>query len=129
MLKNQTSHLHRISLTDRAADKLKELQQQEKKQQWGLRLAYKQGFCGKGYEYVIDFAIAPHQQDEIFYSHGFEIYVPKENMEKLQGSIIEYQDNASKDERLSALEKKGFSISNPNIKGPCPCACDRGFDL
>jgi iron-sulfur cluster assembly accessory protein len=101
----------------------------EANQNWGLRFADKQGFCGSGYEYIIDFASAPQPQDEVFYSHGISIYVPKESMQRLQGSIIEYHGHAHEDERLSSLEKKGFTVSNPNVKGSCPCACDRGFDI
>ncbi|MGC1879159.1 MAG: iron-sulfur cluster assembly accessory protein [Rhabdochlamydiaceae bacterium] len=117
-----------ISLTTQAANKLKELKQKEDNQQWGLRFADKQGFCGSGYEYMIDFASEPLPQEEVFYSHGIPIYVPKESMQRLQGSTIQYDAHSHKDQRLSALEKIGFSVSNPNVKGDCPCGCDRGFD-
>jgi iron-sulfur cluster assembly protein len=118
-----------VSLTNQAADRLKEIKQKEEAQKWGLRFADQRGFCGSGYEYMIDFASGPQPEDEVFYSHGVAIYVPKESMQRLQGSIIEYHAHAHKDQRLSALEKIGFTVSNPNVKGPCPCACDRGFDV
>jgi iron-sulfur cluster assembly protein len=123
-----TSHTKKVSLTDQAADRLKKLKQKEEGQRWGLRFADKRGFCGSGYEYIIDFASDPEPQDETFYSHGIAIYVPKESMQRLQGSIIEYYGHAHEDSRLSALEKEGFAVANPNVKGPCPCACNRGFD-
>jgi iron-sulfur cluster assembly protein len=129
MTATSVPHGNGVSLSTQAANKLKELKQKEECQQWGLRFADKQGFCGSGYEYMIDFAFAPEPQDEIFYSHGIAIYVPKESMQRLQGSIIEYHGHAHADERLGALEKEGFLVSNPNIKGPCPCGCDRGFDV
>ena len=117
-----------VSLTPQAVNKLKELKQKEADLPWGLRFADAQGFCGKGYEYIIDFASEPQAQEEVFYSHGIPIYVPKESMPRLKGSIIEYHAHPHEDQRLSALEKIGFSVSNPNVKGPCPCACNRGFD-
>lgn len=118
-----------VALTFQAANKLKELKQKEGSQQWGLRFADKPGFCGQGREYIIDFANAPQAEDEVFHSNGVAIYVPKNSMERLQGSVIQYDGHAHEDGRLGALEKIGFSVSNPNVKGPCPCNCNRGFDI
>lgn len=124
----QKSDAHAISLTAQAASKLKELKQNEGNPIWGLRFGDQKGFCGSGYEYVIDFASEPGPQDEVFYSHGIPIYVSKESLQRLQGSTIEFHAHAHEDHRMSPLEKKGFMVSNPNVKGPCPCACDRGYD-
>lgn len=119
---------HGVSLTEQAASKLKELKQEEKDTNWGLRFADQPGFCGKGYEYVIDFATGPTPAEEVFYSHGIPIFIPKASMPRLLGSTIEFHAQANADNRLSPLEKLGFMVSNPNVKGPCPCVCDRGFD-
>jgi iron-sulfur cluster assembly protein len=124
------SFIDGVSLTIQAANKLKELKQKEESQQWGLRFADKIGFCGSGYEYQIDFASAPQPQEVVFISYGIPIYVPKESMDRLHGSIIEYHGHShEEDQRLSALEKEGFSVSNPNAKQPCPCGCNKGFDV
>lgn len=123
------SSIYGVSLTIQAANKLKELKKKEDSQQWGLRFADKQGFCGSGYEYVIDFASGPRPSEVVFYSNGVPIYVPEESMQRLRGSTIEYHGHSHDDQRLSTLEKTGFRVSNPNVKGPCPCACNRGFDI
>lgn len=128
MSTHKTFENHGVSLTSEAANKLKEIK--DGTQNWGLRFADKHSLCGSGYEYLIDFASAPQSQDEVFYSQGIAIYVPKESIKRLQGSVIEFHhEHANPDQRLNALEKIGFTVSNPNIKGPCPCACDRGFDI
>lgn len=112
-----------ISLTDRAVKKLKELQYS------AIRFATKRGFCGEGFEYVMDFASSPQTNDAIFHSNEFAIYVPVESMERLAGSVIDFDEHHSiRDERLDALQKLGFKVENPNAKGPCPCKCQGGFD-
>lgn len=116
-----------ISLTDKAARKLKELHPSETA--GAIRFATKQGFCGEGYEYVMDFAAKPETNDAIFYSQDFAIFVPEESLKRLTGSVIDFDEhNALADDRLDPLQKLGFRVDNPNIKGPCPCKCTRGFD-
>ena len=125
---SQTRKSSKVSLTQQAARKLKEIRQKQEGRQWGLRFADQRGFCGEGYEYVIDFADKPQPDDAVFSSYGVSIFVPQESLPRLQGSKIEYHSEMAVDNRLSALEKLGFAVSNPNQKGPCPCACNRGFD-
>lgn len=129
MTKSQISKTRHVSLTTQAANKLKTLQKKTGNSKWGLRFADKRGLCGSGYEYILDIATAPQLQDEVFYSNGIPIYVPKESLNRLQGSVIEYHGPQSLDEEFETLEKKGFVVMNPNVKGPCPCACHKGVDL
>lgn len=116
-----------VSLTSKAASKLKELQQSRGKEAWGIRFAEKVGFCGQGYDYVMDFVPKPEAKDLVFRSEGFEIYVPDASLSKLGGSVIDFQDTEP-NERLELLMREGFTVQNPNAKGPCPCACNGGFD-
>ncbi len=116
-----------ISLTCKAALKLKELQKVKEKNQYGIRFGIKQGFCGQGYEYVMDFATQPESKDLVFVSEGFEIYVPDTSLSRVCGSIIDFHESSPND-RLELLMKEGFTIKNPNAKAACPCACNGGFD-
>ncbi len=115
-----------LSLTTQAASKLKKLLQGRKCEQSGFRFADKQGFCGSGYEHIIDLVAFPEPQDEVFCSQGIPIYIPKESIQRLRGSVI---DDVHVDEQLEVLGKQGFSVFNPNIKGPCPCGCNKGFEI
>ena len=116
-----------VSLTTKAAEKLKELQKARGQNKSGIRFEVKQGFCGAGYEYMMDFASTPEPKDSVFLSEGFEIYVSDASLSKVNGSVIDFRDFSPND-RLELLMKEGFTIQNPNAKGACPCACDGGFD-
>ncbi len=116
-----------VSLTTKAAAKLKELQKARGQLKSSIRFDVKQGFCGAGYEYMMDFASSPQPKDSIFHSEGFEIYVSDSSLSKVCGSVIDFRDSSPND-RLELLMKEGFAIQNPNAKGACPCACDGGFD-
>ena len=96
-----------ISLTKRAAEKFTAILAQEGKNGWGLRFADKPGGCG-GFEYILDFSEKATADDEIFTSHGVEIHVHKNQLERLLGSEIDYQDG---------LQGTGFKITNPNVTG------------
>lgn len=118
-----------IQVSHRAAAKLKKIQKTVNNQICGLRFSIKQGLCGSGYEYILDFATAPEANEEVFYSEGITIFVPRENITKLQGSYIEFETQTQHCQEKEGLEKVGFKVLNPNIKGPCPCQCVKGVDL
>lgn len=117
-----------ISLTKAAAARLKELKKQENILNGGVRFDVEKGFCGEGYDYLMDFVQGPSAEDQVFFSHGLEIYVPQGALEKLFGSEVDYDPHAANGNFENIL-KKGFLIHNPNAKGACPCACNRGFDF
>ncbi len=120
----------KISLTPSALKKLKKLQLKSGLGKGGgLRFSDKVGLCGSGYEYVLDLVPHPEPSDDIFYFQGISIYVPKESLRRLEGSVIEYNDRSGKGNEYEISGQKGFKIENPNVKGPCPCKCFRGVDL
>ncbi len=86
-----------VSLTCKATSKLKELQKFKENAQCGIRFGIKQGFCGQGYEYVMDFAAKPESKDFVFFSEGFEIYVPDTSLSKVCGSVIDFRESSPND--------------------------------
>ncbi len=52
------------------------------------------------------------KSDQLFHFHGIEVIVDKRSMLYLLGAVVDYHDD---------LNKKGFTISNPNRKGTCGC--------
>lgn len=116
-----------VSLTNTAAARIRELKKEKNILNGGVRFAVEKGFCGEGYDYLMDFVSEPSAGERVFFSHGLEIYIPADSIEKLLGSSIDYDPNAAQGNFENPL-KKGFVIHNPNAKGPCPCACNRGFD-
>ncbi|MFY7842977.1 MAG: HesB/IscA family protein [Rhabdochlamydiaceae bacterium] len=118
-----------VFITHKAAHKFDELRQKEGKRNWGFRFADQPGFCGAGYEYKMDIAPTPNQEDIVFHSHGIDIFVPRTSLQRLDGSVIDFLDN-TEDLRFDDLARVGFTVSsNPNVKGACPCACNKGFDF
>jgi len=117
-----------VTLTEEAVDMLKEFAHQSKQSHWGLKFADEVSACGQGYNYIIDLVPSPGEQDEVIWSKGIPIYVPKESLSRLDGSVIEYHPHETPVEPSSFL-KKYFHVKNPNAKGECPCACGIGFGL
>lgn len=124
------TQIHRkITLTKAAANKLKKLEEEINIAATGIKFADRKGFCGEGFDYLIDFALTPEENDEIFYSRGIAIYVPKLSLPRLQGSIIDYsKTNEENSIDFEKLTFRGyFNVLNPNVKEHCPCGCGNGF--
>lgn len=120
-----TTHSQKtITLTDAAVYMLHQLARHTQKTHWGLKFADQVSACGEGYNYVIDLVSCPEEQDEVFLSNGIEIYVPKQSLSRLAGSVIDAEKSSG--EPITAW-KKSLHVQNPNITGPCPCSCGDNF--
>lgn len=129
MGKAQTSTGRTITLTEEAVQVLKEFAHQAQRVHWGLKFADEVSACGEGYNYVIDLVTSPGEQDVIYWSQDIPIYVPKESVHRLEGSVIEYHAHDIILEQPKGNLKKCFHVKNPNAKGPCPCTCGDGMEF
>lgn len=109
--------LETISLTEKAAEKFKEISKEDGKEGWGLRFADQAAGCS-GFEYVLDFAEKGTENDKTFTSHDVKVYVDKNALGRLIGCEIDYTDS---------LTGGGFKISNPNAKGSCGCGSSHSY--
>ena len=107
-----------IHLTDKAADKVKEiLKADNHPDTMYLYVGVKGGGCS-GLSYVLDLrdeaSAAPKDTDEIFESHGIPIVSDLKSyvVGNLTGTTIDYQDG---------LMGAGFVFNNPNAKHSCGC--------
>lgn len=103
-----------IGISDKAAEKLKELLVAEKKDPavYGLRLGVQGGGCS-GLSYSMDFDTA--RDDDKVFTHtavGVKVLVDSKSILHVSGSILEYSEG---------LMGSGFSIKNPNVKSSCGC--------
>ena len=103
-----------IGISDKAAEKLKELMVAEKKDpaQYGLRLGVQGGGCS-GLSYFMDFDTA--RDDDKVFTHpaaGVRVLVDAKSILYVSGSILDYSEG---------LMGAGFSIKNPNVKSSCGC--------
>ena len=109
--------LSQINLTKRAAEKFKQVCEEEGKAGWALRFGDKPGGCS-GFEYVLDFTNKKSDEDEVFHCHGIDVYVDRSMLPRLMGSEIDY---------LDGLMGAGFKISNPNARGSCSCGTSQSY--
>lgn len=109
--------LQSINLTKRAAEKFKEILEEEGKASWGLRFGDKAAGCS-GFEYVLDFSKEPKADDAVFHSHGIDVHVNKGAVSRLMGCEIDY---------VEGLNNAGFKISNPNAKSSCGCGKSQSY--
>ena len=100
-----------VTLTDRAAERVREILGNAEKPYAGLRVGVKNGGCA-GQEYVLDYAEAPEALDETVEDKGVTIFVEPKSVLFLVGSEIDYEVS-----KLSAR----FVFRNPNETDACGC--------
>ena len=101
-----------VSLTERAATKIKHLMAEEPDGDVSvLRVAVQGGGCS-GFEYALGFDRGPQDGDSELSIHGVDVVVDPFSAPYLAGAEIDYVDG---------LQASGFSINNPNVVSSCGC--------
>jgi len=100
-----------ITLTEKAAQKVQTLQQQEGKAGLALRLRVVGGGCS-GYSYSMDFDKEQAPEDSVFEDRGVKVLVDPKSLPMLDNCQVDWVD---------AMTGAGFTVSNPNAKGSCGC--------
>ena len=109
-MQQQTKELI-INLTEKAAKKVKQMLDKEKKEGYGLRVGIIMGGCS-GYTYDIGFEKSPKENDIAIEEKGIKIFMNPESIAFMKGSTVDYIDS---------LQNSGFKINNPNVKRTCGC--------
>ena len=100
-----------LIITNKAAEKLKEVLKENKKEGSGLRVEIVPGGCS-GFQYGLELDDNTTDLDLVFEEKGVKIIVSKDNMQFLKGAKLDYVDS---------LQGGGFKISNPNAHDSCGC--------
>ncbi len=100
-----------VSLTDRAAERVREILSNADEPFTALRVGVKNGGCA-GQEYVLNYANSPDPLDEVIEDKGVTIYVEPKSVLFLIGSEIDFE--------TSKLASK-FVFRNPNQTDACGC--------
>ena len=100
-----------VSLTERAADRVREILDNAEKPFAGLRVGVKNGGCA-GQEYVLNYAEAAEPLDEVVEDRGVTIFIEPKSVLFLIGSEIDYE--------VTKLASK-FVFRNPNETDACGC--------
>ncbi|MEL5990460.1 iron-sulfur cluster insertion protein ErpA [Microbacterium phosphatis] len=102
---------HGVSLTDAAATKVKNLLEQEGRDDLRLRVAVQPGGCS-GLIYQLYFDERFLEEDVTVDFDGVEVIVDNMSVPYLDGAKIDFKDTIS---------EQGFTIDNPNASGSCAC--------
>jgi iron-sulfur cluster assembly accessory protein len=108
---SETKASHGINLTDAAATKVKNLLEQEGRDDLRLRVAVQPGGCS-GLIYQLYFDERYLEGDETVDFGGVEVIVDNMSVPYLDGASIDFKDTIS---------EQGFTIDNPNAAGSCAC--------
>ena len=100
-----------VTLTDRAAERVRDIMAVAERPYAGLRVGVKNGGCA-GQEYVMEYAETPAAPDETVEDKGVRIFVDAKAVLFLIGTEIDYETS-----RLSAK----FTFNNPNQTDACGC--------
>ena len=99
-----------VSITDRAAKRIKEILAAENRDGQGLRLKVVGGGCS-GLQYKVDFDMEK-AGDRIFEKEGARVLVDMKSLLYLAGTELDYKEG---------LMESGFIFQNPNVKRACGC--------
>ena len=100
-----------VTLSDAAADRVREIMGRATKLYAGLRVGVKNGGCA-GQEYVLEYAETANPLDEVVEDKGVTILVEPKAVLFLVGTEIDYE--------VSKLSAK-FVFRNPNETDACGC--------
>ena len=100
-----------VTLTERAAERVREIMDRAEKPYAGLRVGVKNGGCA-GQEYVIEYAETAGPLDEVVEDKGVTILIEPKAVLFLLGSEVDYETS-----QLSAK----FVFHNPNETDACGC--------
>ena len=100
-----------VTLTEAAAERVREIMAKAEKPYAGLRVGVKNGGCA-GQEYVLEYAEAANPLDEVVEDKGVTILVEPKAVLFLIGTVVDYDVS-----RLSAK----FVFRNPNETDACGC--------
>jgi len=100
-----------VALSDKAAEKVKEIRTEESiEESYALRLKVQGGGCS-GFSYDLYFD-QPQAGDRPFDVRGVKLICDEMSLMYLVGTEIDY---------VEGLHGAGFKFINPNVKSPCGC--------
>jgi iron-sulfur cluster assembly protein len=99
-----------VTLTDNAAEKVKELQNGQSEEQTGLRVAVRGGGCS-GFQYALAFD-EQREGDKVYEYQEIRLLIDSQSLPFVDGSQVDY---------VESLQGAGFQVQNPNVVAACGC--------
>jgi iron-sulfur cluster assembly accessory protein len=106
-----------ISVTDKAARKIRSLAEKEGRAEPVLRVRVVAGGCS-GFSYELSFVDAPADEDHVIESGGVRVLVDARSAPIVEGSTLEFDDS---------LMGGGLRMLNPRAQHEC--ACGQSFSV
>jgi len=101
-----------VTLTERAAAKVRALMALEPAGEAEvLRIAVQGGGCG-GFEYALGFDRGAVEEDAELEFHGVRVVVDSASARYLKGATVDF---------VESLKESGFKVDNPNAASSCGC--------
>ena len=106
-----------ITVTEKAASEVKRIVKDQQEtgaapEKVYLRMRVVGGGCS-GFQHKLDLdPVFNEKLDDLFEFHGVPVVVDKRSLMYLDGVTVDFHDD---------LNRRGFSISNPNAKSTCGC--------
>ena len=100
-----------MSLTDAAAERVRQIIARSERPVLGLRVGVKNGGCA-GMEYTMEWANEQKPFDEVIEEKGVKVLIDPKAILFLLGTEMDFQSSAL---------KSGFTFNNPNQTSACGC--------
>jgi iron-sulfur cluster assembly protein len=100
-----------MTVTARAADRIRVLMADNDKSLIGVRVGVKNAGCA-GMAYTLDPVETPDKTDDLVSAHGVDVYVDPKAVLFLLGSTMDYEETKL---------RSGFVFQNPNEVSSCGC--------
>ena len=100
-----------VTVTEAAAEKIKQLQARDNREDCGLRVKVVGGGCS-GLQYQLIFEKEAGEWDQESIQNGVRILIDSKSALYLAGATVDYVDD---------LSGSGFKIDNPNATATCGC--------
>ena len=100
-----------MSLSDAAAERIREIIEDSDKPVIGVRVGVKNAGCA-GMAYTMDYVSEPVKGDDHVQDKGLDVYVEPKATMFLLGTVMDFEQS-----KMSS----GFTFKNPNQTGECGC--------
>ncbi len=100
-----------MSLTDAAADRVREIMAESETPVTGVRVGIKNAGCA-GQSYTLEYVAAPIPGDDHVQDRGVDVYIEPKATLFLLGTVMDFEED---------MLKSGFTFKNPNQTGECGC--------
>ena len=110
-MENEKNIEQPITITEKAATRLKNIMKSEEPSTKGIRVAIDTGGCS-GMSYNITFDGEKKEFDKVYESHGIQIFCDVKSWIYVRGCVIDFSND---------LLNGGFKVNNPNAERTCGC--------